>query len=320
MLLSPQSLMYCKNPAGQAFAKHYNPLLSGETSYGSQHSSDKQSSAVMFRRFGEQMQTQSPASGPSCMTGESIQTPSHAVSSRYSAPASQAMHTGDITSKLDEGSQQQQHDKPNMNVKHQTTEPVPAARQDAEQTHKQSSLGKQLSDALGLRRWTGRQSHPSATALPDLTSSPANQANPSQPAQPAQTHAAVILSPRAESALMVAASEVGFGAGLDNAPMQPALQASRTPAEPTADAALPARYCLPSANMLCSLVTSLHLWSSLTTEITCNFLHNPRQRMLWMQVRTGGVLAASCREWSIPVCSLSDNAAGDDRQGSLLQS
>ena len=192
------------------------------------------------------------------------------------------MHTDNTTSKLEGGllqqqQQQQQHDKSNMNMKHQTAEPVSAARQGAEQTHKQSSIGKQLSDALGLRRWTGRQAPPSTSALSDPTSSPADQANLSQPAQPAQMHAAVTLTPRAQSALMVAASELGFGAERDNASMQPELQALATPVEPTADGALPARYCLPSANMLCSLATSLHLWSLLTAATTCDFLHKLRQ-------------------------------------------
>ncbi|DBA96519.1 TPA: hypothetical protein ACH3X1_015397 [Trebouxia sp. C0004] len=62
------------DPEGQAFDKHYNPLLSGEISHGSQHSSDKPSNAITFRCFGEQMQADSQALPPSCMPGQSKQT------------------------------------------------------------------------------------------------------------------------------------------------------------------------------------------------------------------------------------------------------
>ena len=66
---------------------------------------------------------------------------------------------------------------------------------DAGQSSKQSSLGRQLGDALKLRNWKPNRQAGSRLPVTDVSSEPA-----------------LSLSPRTESAMMVAASELGFDA------------------------------------------------------------------------------------------------------------
>ncbi len=205
--------------AGQAFAKHYNPLLSGETSHGSQHSSNKPANAIAFRRFGEQIQADSQALPPKCMPGQSIQTALQ-DSSQYAAPMTQAMHTDNTTSKVKtEPPTEQQEDEAMHALPKIVAGPVFTAEAKAEGIHKQSSLGKQLGDALRLRNWQGLEA-PAAVKEPDQEPSLANQANPSQIPHLAQTTDAMVLSPRTESALLIAASELGFDAEQDSPGLQ----------------------------------------------------------------------------------------------------
>ncbi|KAL0054111.1 hypothetical protein WJX82_004019 [Trebouxia sp. C0006] len=228
------------DPEGQAFAKHYNPLLSGETSHGSQHSSDKPSNAIAFRRFGEQMQADSQALPSSSMPGQSSQTALQA-SSQYAAPASQAMHTDNITSKARTEPLEEQRENQSVRVLPKAVAgAVPTAEAEAEGTHKQSSLGKQLGDALRLRNWKTLEA-PAAVKEPDQEPSLTNQANPSQIPQPAQMTDAMVLSTRTESALLIAASELGFDAEQDNPDLQSESWRLTAAAQPFSDPASASR-------------------------------------------------------------------------------
>ena len=259
--------------AGQAFAKHYNPLLSGETSHGSQHSSDKASNAIAFRRFGEQMQADSQASPSSRMPGQSIQTALQA-SSQYAAPTTQAMHTNNITSKVKtEPSEEQQEDQAMHPLPKTVAGPVLTAEAEVEGTHKQSSLGKQLGDALRLRNWKPLEA-PAAVREPDQEPWLANQTNPSQIPQPAQMTDAKVLSPRTESALLIAASELGFDAQQDSCDLQSEsrrLTAAAQPPNDPASASRSVQKCLTSASAhpCCSACQSLPITSS-TLNIRCS--------------------------------------------------
>ena len=208
--------------AGQAFAKHYNPLLSGETSQGSQYSSEKQFNAITFRRFGEQMPSDSHMSSPGCTTGQSVELVKH-VDGQYTAPTSQAMQDGECTSRPheDQSEQQQELTQAERGLQDATLDPSPDAEEEAEQSHKQSSLGRQLTDALMLRNWKGRQAQP-PSKQPDQLPAPTDQSGSYQrPQTAAQKPVDLTLSPRTESALMVAASELGFDAEHENAVLQP---------------------------------------------------------------------------------------------------
>ncbi|KAL0032312.1 hypothetical protein WJX79_004505 [Trebouxia sp. C0005] len=112
------------DPEGQAFAKHYNPLLSGETN--------------------------------------------------------------NITSKMKtEASEEQQEDQAMHALPKVVAGQILADEAEAEGIHKQSSLDKQLGDALRLRNWKGLQT-PAAFKEPDLVPPLAHQANLSHVPQPAQ--------------------------------------------------------------------------------------------------------------------------------------
>ncbi|KAL0034356.1 hypothetical protein WJX77_010926 [Trebouxia sp. C0004] len=228
------------DPEGQAFDKHYNPLLSGEISHGSQHSSDKPSNAITFRCFGEQMQADSQALPPSCMPGQSKQTALQA-SSQYAAPASQAMHTDSMTCKVKtEPPEEQQEDQAAHVLPTVVAEPIPTAEAEAEGTHKQSSLGKQLGDALKLRNWKGLQAA-AVCKEPDQLPSLANRATLSQIPQPAEMTDAMVLSPRTESALLIAASELGFDADQDSPDLQSESWQLNAAAQPLNDPASASR-------------------------------------------------------------------------------
>ena len=142
--------------AGQAFAKHYNPLLSGETSYGSQHSSGKQSNGIAFRRFGEQVPSEGYPVGYTSKAAVSIS------SSSYAAPNCQAMQpqTGSHT-------EHQQQQPPELEGNSQGVAPH-TLQQKPQTVRKQSAFGKQLSDALKLRNWV----YQAQTATTDHTSQP----------------------------------------------------------------------------------------------------------------------------------------------------
>lgn len=207
--------------AGQAFAKHYNPLLSGETSHGSQYSSDK--NAVAMRRFGEAAQLNSHSSSPA---QDSSTAGVHCTAtSRYTAPPNQAMHAAhDPTTSPAAAAQMETYqnvDRPTDAGQDQADwgpgnphvvrgQGVAAQGRDGQggaggcekglqgvlgQSSKQSSLGRQLGDALKLRKWKPNR-QPDLTPLADSTSP---RPGPS-------------LSPRTESAMMLAASELGFDA------------------------------------------------------------------------------------------------------------
>ena len=212
---------------GQAFAKHYNPLLSGETSHGSQYSSDKTSNAVPFKHFGDA----SNANSQSLPTLEqSSEHDGQTATSHYTAPPSQAMlapHGSTTLAAAAQPEQLQETDKPpddeqglahvgsgtpqgvgiqrtagegvaNQGIAGQrgANGPSRGLKGDAGQSSKQLSLGRQLGDALKLRNWK-----------------PNRQASPSQPADDVSSKPGLSLSPRTESAMMVAASELGFDAG-----------------------------------------------------------------------------------------------------------
>ncbi|DBA65736.1 TPA: hypothetical protein ACH3X2_002777 [Trebouxia sp. C0005] len=234
------------DPEGQAFAKHYNPLLSGETSHGSQHSSEKPSNAIAFRRFGEQIQADSQALPPSCMPGQSSQTALQA-SSQYAAPKSQLMYTDNITSKMKtEASEEQQEDQAMHALPKVVAGQILADEAEAEGIHKQSSLDKQLGDALRLRNWKGLQT-PAAFKEPDLVPPLAHQANLSHVPQPAQMTDAMVLSPRMESALLIAASELGFDAQQDNRDLQSESWQLAAAAQPPHDPASRLKQETPSS-------------------------------------------------------------------------
>jgi len=255
-------------------------LRSGETSHGSQHSSDKQSNAIVFRRFGEQMHTDSQALPPSCMPRQSIQTALQAIS-QYTAPASQAMHTDNITSKVKtEPPEEQQEDQAVRVLPKVVAGPLPTAAAEAEGTHRQSSLGKQLGDALKLRNWKGLQA-PAVFKEPDQLPSLVNQAIPSQVPQPAQMADAMALSPRTESALLIAASELGFDAEQDSPDLQSESWRHTAAAQPpnnpaSASRSVQQRLTSTSTHLCCSACqsqqapsTSGALWLKSTSPWTC---------------------------------------------------
>lgn len=240
--------------AGQAFAKHYNPLLSGETSYGSQYSSDKTPNAVAMRRFGE-------AALPNSLISSTPQDSSNAgvqctASSQHTAPSNEAMHGPHDTTLPAAAAQPtrfQRQDRAtdggqdlapscsgthhtfglqglagqgfaDQGVAHQGVEDQEVENQRVADQHggglqgvvgqsrQQSSLGRQLGDALKLRNWKPNRQQPISDPPADGVSFGPSQA----------------LSPRTESAMMVAASQLGFdanqGGGLEQA-AQPSLPA-----------------------------------------------------------------------------------------------
>ena len=165
------------------------------------------------------MQADSQALPSSSMPGQSSQTALQA-SSQYAAPASQAMHTDNITSNMKtEPLEEQQEDEAMHVLPKVVAGSVPTAEAEAEGVHKQSSLGKQLGDALRLRNWKTLEA-PAAVKEPEQGPSLANQAKPSQVPQAAQMTDAMVLSPRTESALLIAASELGFDAEQDSPDLQ----------------------------------------------------------------------------------------------------
>lgn len=211
--------------AGQAFAKHYNPLLSGETSHGSQYSSDKTPNAVPLRRLGD-AQAPQPHSLPS--PEQSSEHDSQTATSQYTAPPNQAMHALRGATTLTATAQHQETDKPpvdkqgladvcsgtpqGIRVQRTAGEGVTdqgiagprgvgqasrGVQAGADPSSKQPSLGRQLDNALKLRNWK-----------------PNRPAGPSQLTDDVSSKSAVSLTPRTESAMMVAASQLGFDARL----------------------------------------------------------------------------------------------------------
>ena len=195
MLKCTDSDTTCAALTGQAFAKHYNPLLSGETSHGSQYSSDKPPNTVVLRRFGEQPGPSLPS--PSEHNEDDMQT----ATSQYTAPPSQDMHAASCPITLPALAQ------PTLHEVIETTIPMENAAESAKTTQgssgqpaKQSSLGQQLSDALKLRNWK-----------PNKPSQPSGkQGNLSLAIGAVSSQANLSLSPRTESAMLEAASELGF--------------------------------------------------------------------------------------------------------------
>lgn len=208
---------------GQAFAKHYNPLLSGETSHGSQHSSDKTPNAVPLKRLGEAPQPNSQGL-PSLQ--QSSEHDSHTATSQYTAPSSQAMHAphsantpataaqqvqlqeldnapvdkqgvADVRSGTSQGASMQRT--ASKGVTDQGIAGKLGASQPSRglkvEAGKQLTLGRQLGDALKLRNWK-----------------PNRQAGSGPPVNDISTKPVLSLSPRTESAMMAAASELGFDA------------------------------------------------------------------------------------------------------------
>jgi len=189
------------------------------------------------------MQADSQALPSSSMPGQSSQTALQA-SSQYAAPASQAMHTDNITSKARTEPLEEQRENQSVRVLPKAVAgAVPTAEAEAEGTHKQSSLGKQLGDALRLRNWKTLEA-PAAVKEPDQEPSLTNQANPSQIPQPAQMTDAMVLSPRTESALLIAASELGFDAEQDNPDLQSESWRLTAAAQPFSDPASASRSVL----------------------------------------------------------------------------
>lgn len=135
-------------------------------------------------------------------------------SSQYTAPASQGMHVPCHTTILAAAAQPEQLQEVGQpSVDGQKVADVPscipqrvgptgqggAGQGSAGQSSKQSSLGRQLGDALKLRNWK-----PDGHANLRLVLPAESDGVTSKPA--------LSLSPRTESAMMVAASELGFDA------------------------------------------------------------------------------------------------------------
>ncbi len=183
------------------------------------------------------------------------------------------MHTDNTTSKVKtEPLEEQQEDEATHVLPKVVAGPIPTAEAEAEGTHKQSSLGKQLSDALRLRNWKGLEA-PAASKEPDQVPSLANQANPSHIPHPAQMTDAMVLSPRTESALLIAASELGFDAEQDSPDVQSEswrLTAAAQPPKDPASASRSVQQCLTSASThpCCSACQSLPITTS-TFKIRC---------------------------------------------------
>lgn len=209
---------------GHAFAKHYNPLLSNETSHGSQYSSDKTPNAVPLKRLGE---APHPISQGLPTPEQDSEHDSQTATSQYTAPPSQAMLAPHGAAKLAaQPVQLQELDKPPDNeqslahlcsstpqgvgvqrtadkgvavqgtaCKWGANRPSRGLKGDAGPSSKQSSLGRQLGDALKLRNWQPNRQTGSRLPLNDVSLKPA-----------------LSLSPRTESAMMVAASDLGFDA------------------------------------------------------------------------------------------------------------
>lgn len=158
--------------------------------------------------------------------------------------------------------------------------PLPTAAAEAEGTHRQSSLGKQLGDALKLRNWKGLQA-PAVFKEPDQLPSLVNQAIPSQVPQPAQMADAMALSPRTESALLIAASELGFDAEQDSPDLQSESWRHTAAAQPpnnpaSASRSVQQRLTSTSTHLCCSACqsqqapsTSGALWLKSTSPWTC---------------------------------------------------
>ena len=226
--------------AGQAFAKHYNPLLSGETSHGSQYSSDKSPNAVPLKRLGEAQAPQPDIQSLPCPE-QSSEHDSQTATSQYIAPPDQAMYAlRGATTPTATAQPQKTHKPPGdkqqgladvcsgtpQGIRVQRTADEGVTNQGiaglggvgqasrglqggADPASKQPSLGRQLGDALKLRNWK-----------------PNRPAAPSQLTDDVNSKSAMSLSPRTESAMMVAASQLGFDARLAGncqVPAQPTL-------------------------------------------------------------------------------------------------
>lgn len=216
------------------------------------------------------MQADSQTLPSSSMPGQSIQTALQA-SSQYAAPTSQEMHTDNIISKVKiEPLEEQQEDQAVRVLPKVVARPVPTAEAKAGGTHKQSSLGKQLGDALRLRKCKGLEA---ASKEPDPVPSSANQATPSQVPQAAQTTDAMVLSPRTESALLIAASELGFDAEQASPDLQSGSRRLTAAAQPPCDpasASRSVRQCLTSASTyLCSNACQSRPTTTRTFKIKC---------------------------------------------------
>ncbi len=221
------------------------------------------------------MQADSQASQSSCMPGQSIQTALQA-SSQYAAPTTQAMHTDNITSNVKTKPPEEQQENQSVRVLPKVVAgPIPTAEDEAEGTCKQSSLGKQLGDALRLRNWRGLEAS-AATKEHDQLPSIADQANPSQIPHLAQTTDAMVLSPRTESAMLIGASELGFDAEQDSLDVQSESWRLTAAAQPPKDpASRSVQQCLTSASThpcctACQLlpipISKLNIWCSLDEE------------------------------------------------------